>query len=134
NASAAIGPFIRLFDDSFGLDDVRNESVALRVSGDDGFVMDAVSHMQQISRDPADLAAQASGAHHQYPDGFVLYLGTMFAPTIDRGEPGRGFTHELGDIVTISSSKLGSLVGRVTHSEKAEPWTFGIGALMGNLS
>jgi len=134
NASAAIGPFVRLFDDAFGLDDVRRESVSLRVTGDDGFVLDASSHMEQISRDPADLAAQAAGRHHQYPDGFVLYLGTMFAPTGDRDEPGRGFTHHLGDIVTIASPRLGSLVGRVTHSEDAPPWRFGIRDLMGNLA
>jgi len=134
NASAAVGPFIRLFDDGFSLDDVRHETVALRVTGDDGFSMEASSHMEQISRDPADLAAQAAGRHHQYPDGFVLYLGTMFAPTDDRDEPGRGFTHHVGDVVTIASSKLGSLVGRVTHSEDAAPWTFGIRALMANLA
>ncbi|HLS92396.1 MAG TPA: fumarylacetoacetate hydrolase family protein [Microbacterium sp.] len=134
NASAAVGPFIRLFDESFTLDDVRRETVTLRVTGDDGFAMDASSHMEQISRDPADLAAQAAGDHHQYPDGFVLYLGTMFAPTDDRDEIGRGFTHHVGDIVTISSPKLGALVGRVTHSENARPWTFGIGALMKNLA
>jgi fumarylacetoacetate (FAA) hydrolase family protein len=96
--------------------------------------MEASSHMERISRDPADLAAQAAGRHHQYPDGFVLYLGTMFAPTDDRDEPGRGFTHHVGDVVTISSPRLGSLVGRVAHSEEARPWTFGIGALMTNLA
>jgi fumarylacetoacetate (FAA) hydrolase family protein len=134
NASAAVGPFIRLFDESFTLDDVRHETVTLRVAGDDGFAMEASSHMERISRDPADLAAQAAGRHHQYPDGFVLYLGTMFAPTDDRDEPGRGFTHHVGDVVTISSPRLGSLVGRVAHSEEARPWTFGIGALMTNLA
>ena len=134
NASAAVGPFIRLFDESFDLDDIRRETVTLRVTGDDGFSMDASSHMEQISRDPADLANQASGTHHQYPDGFVLYLGTMFAPTDDRDEAGRGFTHHAGDIVTIASPKLGSLVGRVKNSEDISPWTFGIGALMANLS
>ena len=134
NASASVGPLLRLFDEEFSLDDVRRETVSLSVSGDDGFAMSAESHMQQISRDPADLAAQASGAHHQYPDGFVLYLGTMFAPTDDRGEAGRGFTHHVGDVVTIASPRLGSLVNRVRHAESIAPWTFGIADLMGNLA
>lgn len=123
-----------MFDEGFSLDDVRRETVSLSVSGEDGFAMSAESHMQQISRDPADLAAQASGAHHQYPDGFVLYLGTMFAPTDDRGEAGRGFTHHVGDVVTIASSRLGSLVNRVQHAESIAPWSFGIADLMTNLA
>ncbi|WP_341946510.1 fumarylacetoacetate hydrolase family protein [Microbacterium sp. LWH11-1.2] len=134
NASASVGPFIRLFDDRFGLDDVRSETVTLSVDGDDGFRMEASSHMAQISRDPADLARQASGAHHAYPDGFVLYLGTMFAPTDDRDEPGHGFTHHVGDVVRIASPRLGALVNRVQHSEELAPWSFGIGALMANLA
>lgn len=134
NASASVGPLIRLFDDGFGLDDVRQETVTLSVDGDDGFRMEASSHMAQISRDPADLARQASGAHHAYPDGFVLYLGTMFAPTDDRDEVGHGFTHHLGDVVRIASPHLGALVNRVQHSEQLAPWSFGIGALMTNLA
>lgn len=134
NASAAVGPLIRLFDDRFGLDDVRTETVTLAVDGADGFHMEAESHMQQISRDPADLVRQAAGAHHSYPDGFVLYLGTMFAPTDDRDEPGHGFTHHLGDVVRISSPRLGTLVNRVQHSEDLPPWSFGIGALLANLA
>ncbi|MDQ0644021.1 fumarylacetoacetate hydrolase family protein [Microbacterium murale] len=134
NASAAVGPFIRLFDDGFTLDDIRTETVTLAVEGADGFRMQASSHMEQISRDPADLARQASGAHHAYPDGFVLYLGTMFAPTEDRDEAGHGFTHHVGDVVRISSPALGSLVNRVQHSEELTPWEFGIGALIKNLA
>lgn len=134
NASASVGPLLRLFDEGFSLDDVRRETVSLSVTGEDGFAMSAESHMQQISRDPADLAAQATGAHHQYPDGFVLYLGTMFAPTDDRGEAGRGFTHHVGDVVTIASSRLGSLVNRVQHAESIAPWSFGIADLMTNLA
>ena len=134
NASASVGPLIRLFDAGFGLDDVRQETVTLAVDGDDGFRMEASSHMAQISRDPADLAHQASGAHHAYPDGFVLYLGTMFAPTDDRDEPGHGFTHHVGDVVRIASPRLGALVNRVQHSEELAPWSFGIGALMTNLA
>ncbi|WP_194421408.1 fumarylacetoacetate hydrolase family protein [Microbacterium abyssi] len=134
NASASVGPLIRLFDDRFDLDDVRTETVTLAVDGADGFRMAATSHMEQISRDPADLARQASGAHHAYPDGFVLYLGTMFAPTEDRDEAGHGFTHHVGDVVRISSQKLGTLVNRVQHSEDLAPWDFGIGALMTNLA
>ncbi|KJQ53268.1 fumarylacetoacetate hydrolase family protein [Microbacterium sp. SA39] len=134
NASASVGPLIRLFDDGFSLDDVRQETVTLSVDGDDGFCMEASSHMAQISRDPADLVRQASGTHHAYPDGFVLYLGTMFAPTDDRGEAGHGFTHHLGDVVRIASPHLGALVNRVQHSEELAPWSFGIGALMTNLA
>ncbi|WP_105565803.1 fumarylacetoacetate hydrolase family protein [Microbacterium halophytorum] len=134
NASASIGPFLRLFDGAFSLDDVRTETVSLIVEGEDGFRMSAESHMSRISRDPVDLARQAAGRHHQYPDGFVLYLGTMFAPTDDRGEPGRGFTHREGDVVTISSPRLGALVNRVRHSEDVAPWTFGIADLMANLA
>ena len=134
NASASVGPFIRLFDASFTMDDLRAETVTLSVSGDDGFEMTASSHMTQISRDPADLAAQAIGPFHQYPDGLVLYLGTMFAPIDDRDDPGRGFTHHLGDVVRISSPHLGTLVNRVHRSEDVAPWEFGIGALFANLA
>ncbi|WP_147915598.1 fumarylacetoacetate hydrolase family protein [Ruania zhangjianzhongii] len=134
NASASLGPFLRLFDDRFDLADVREATVQLTVTGADGFAMSASSHMDQISRDPADLVQQAIGRHHAYPDGFVLYLGTMFAPVEDRDEPGHGFTHHLGDVVRISSPRLGALVNRVQHSESLEPWSFGISALITSLA
>lgn len=138
NASCAIGPFIRLFDADLGgdftLDSVRDMTVTLRIEGDDGFVLDASSDMRQISRDPADLVAQLIGPQHGYPDGAVLMLGTMFAPIVDRDAAGKGFTHRLGDVVRISSPALGTLVGRVQHSEVCEPWTFGAGGLMRNLA
>ena len=134
NASAAIGPFIRLFDQDWSLDDVRRAELTLRVEGADGFVMDGRSSMARISRDPADLVAQARGRHHQYPDGFMLYLGTLFAPTQDRDAPGQGFTHHPGDLVTISEPGLGALVNRVTLSTEAREWVFGAGALMRNLA
>lgn len=134
NASCALGPFIRLFDESFGLDDVRAAEVTLRVEGEDGFTLDEVSSMREISRDPTDLAAQTIGANHQYPDGFVLFTGTMFAPAADRDAPGMGFTHHLGDRVAISTPKLGTLWNRVGRSDQVPPWTFGIAALMQNLS
>lgn len=134
NASASVGPFIRLFDERFDLDDVRAETVSLHVAGEDGFVLDARSPMAQISRDPADLVRQTVGAHHSYPDGFVLYLGTMFAPTDDRDGQGHGFTHHVGDVVRIASPRLGALVNRVQHSESLAPWDFGIGALIANLA
>ena len=134
NASAAIGPFIRLFDQSFGMDDVRQAEVRLEVIGADGFVMDGSSNMALISRDPEDLVRQAAGANHQYPDGFALYLGTMFAPVDDRGAPGLGFTHKVGDRVRVSSPKLGVLENIVTTSDKAPPWVFGVSALMRNLA
>lgn len=133
NASSAIGPFIRLFDDGFGLDDVRNETVHLHVAGTDGFEMRGVNTMSSISRDPTELVGQTIAAH-QYPDGFMLFLGTLFAPIDDRDEPGGGFTHKLGDIVTIQSARLGTLQNCVTHCETAAPWKFGVRALVNNLS
>jgi fumarylacetoacetate (FAA) hydrolase family protein len=132
--SCAIGPFLRLFDASFGLDDVRRAEIALTVAGDDGFVLEGKSSMRMISRDPADLAAQAIGRQNQYPDGFVLFLGTMFAPTKDRGAAGSGFTHKIGDMVTIKTPTLGALVNRVQTSDTVPPWTFGTLALMRNLA
>ena len=134
NASAALGPFIRLFGHGFSLDDVRQTTVTLTVAGEDGFRLDGSSAMSKISRDPADLMAAAIGKHHQYPDGVVLYLGTMFAPVEDRGEKGQGFTHKVGDIVTVASPKLGRLSNRVRHTDEAEPWTYGTAALMRNLA
>jgi fumarylacetoacetate (FAA) hydrolase family protein len=134
NASAAIGPFVRLFDSTFALDDVRRAEVRLTVDGDDGFRLDGSSAMARISRDPADLVAQMIGPHHQYPDGAVLYLGTMFAPVKDRDAPGAGFTHHVGDVVTIASEKLGALVNVVTTCDRAPPWHFGTAALMRNLA
>ncbi len=133
NASCSIGPFIRLFDDGFTLDDVRASEVTLKIEGEDGYVLDGHSSMREISRDPADLVVQAMSEHH-YPDGFVLFLGTLFAPTKDRDEPGRGFTHKMGDVVSISNPKLGSLVNRVTTSRDAPAWTLGISGLMNNLA
>ncbi|NHK27308.1 fumarylacetoacetate hydrolase family protein [Parvularcula flava] len=133
NASCAIGPFIRLFDDGFSLDDVRQMDITLEIEGPEGFTLSGVNSMGQISRDPADIAAQAMSEHH-YPDGFALFLGTMFAPTDDRDGPGQGFTHHMGDVVSISSERLGRLVNRVTTSKEAPAWEFGIRALMGNLA
>ena len=134
NASCAIGPFIRLFDSTFSIDDVRQCVVSLEVQGLNGFVMRGESSMSHISRDPLDLVRQTMGAHHQYPDGFMLFLGTMFAPTQDRGAAGSGFTHHKGDVVRISSPLLGSLVNTVNTSEDIAPWTFGLQALFSNLS
>ena len=133
NASCAIGPFIRLFDDGFTMDDVRSAVIELTIEGEDGFVLNGRSLMSEISRDPEDLVAQALSEHH-YPDGFALFLGTLFAPTDDRDEPGRGFTHKVGDVVRISAPKLGALVNRVTTSRDAKPWEFGVRALMQNLA
>ncbi|RMT76429.1 Fumarylacetoacetate hydrolase protein [Pseudomonas viridiflava] len=133
NASCAIGPFIRLFDEHFGLEDVRNCVIDLQVHGSDGYRLNGASSMNQISRDPLDLVAQTLNANHQYPDGLVLFLGTLFAPTEDRDHPGAGFTHKQGDQVTISSRSLGSLHNQVTFSDIATPWTFGISALFSNL-
>ena len=134
NASAALGPFVRLFDRSFGIGHVRRMKVQLKVTGEDGFVMDGRSDMAAISRDVEDLAKQAIGPHHQYPDGLVLYCGTLFAPIQDRDAPGQGFTHKVGDIVTIASDELGALTNRVRLSTECAPWTDGIRALMASLT
>ncbi len=134
NASCSIGPFIRLFDAGFALDDVRACELALDVFGEDGFHLAGRSSMKKISRDPADLAAQALNENHQYPDGFVLFQGTMFAPVKDRDAPGAGFTHHLGDRVVIATDRLGALQNIVTTSDKAPPWTFGVGELFRNLA
>lgn len=134
NASSAIGPMIRLFDASFGIDDVRKAELSLTVSGEDGFEMQGHSSMKEISRDPEDLVRQTIGRHHQYPDGFMLYLGTLFAPTQDRDTPGSGFTHKLGDRVTIACPALGALKNTVRLSTECPEWTFGISHLMRNLA
>jgi fumarylacetoacetate (FAA) hydrolase family protein len=134
NASASLGPFIRLFDEQFSIDDVRSAELTLRVEGSDGFVMDGYSSMARISRDPLDLAAQLIGPHHQYPDGAMLFLGTLFAPVQDRDAPGSGFTHKLEDMVTIHSAKLGTLRNRMRHCDQCPPWTFSASHLMRNLA
>jgi fumarylacetoacetate (FAA) hydrolase family protein len=135
NGSCAIGPFVRLFDgEHFTLDTVRSATVSLRIAGaSDGFVLEGVSRMQEISRDPLELVRQACGPHHQYPDGFMLFLGTMFSPIQDRGAAGAGFTHHLGDVVTIASPALGALVNTVQRSDAIPPWTYGVGALLKHL-
>jgi fumarylacetoacetate (FAA) hydrolase family protein len=133
NASCSIGPFIRLLDDGFTLDDVRRAVIALEVVADDGYRLDGSSSMAKISRDPLDLARQAM-SEHQYPDGMALFLGTLFAPTQDRDVANQGFTHKVGDTVRISSARLGTLENRVTTCKAAPPWTFGLDALMRNLA
>ena len=134
NASTAIGPFIRFFDGKFTLDTVRRIEVSLRVEGEDGFTLAGRSSMSEIARDPQDLVRQMLGRHHQYPDGAVLFLGTMFAPVEDRGAKGQGFTHRKGDVTTIAAPELGALANRMTLSTEAAPWEFGTGALMRNLA
>ncbi|NAZ87990.1 fumarylacetoacetate hydrolase family protein [Kineococcus indalonis] len=134
NASCAIGPVLRLFDDGYGLDDVRRTEVSLRVEGPEGYVLEASSSLAEISRDPLDLVAHAWGRHHQYPDGFALFTGTMFAPTDDRYRAGEGFTHARGDVVSVSAPRLGTLVNTVTSAEEAPPWEFGVTALLRNLA
>jgi fumarylacetoacetate (FAA) hydrolase family protein len=134
NGSCAIGPLIRIFDEHFTLDDVRRCELALRVEGTDGFIMEGTSSLSKISRDPLDLVTQTIGPTHQYPDGFMLFLGTMFAPTQDRRGPGLGFTHELGDLVTVSSPRLGTLANRVNSSDRVAPWIYGVSALMRDLA
>ena len=134
NASCAIGPFIRLFDENYSIDNVRTTDLSMTVNGPEGFVMQGSSSLSQISRDPLDLAEQAIGAYHQYPDGLVLFLGTMFAPTQDRHGPGQGFTHVVGDTVAISTPQLGTLFNRVTTSDQAPPWIYGVRALMQDLA
>jgi fumarylacetoacetate (FAA) hydrolase family protein len=134
NASAAVGPFIRFFDGAFTLDTVRRIEVRLAVDGLDGFRLTGQSSMSEIARDPADLVAEMLNRTHQYPDGAVLFLGTMFAPTKDRDAPGMGFTHHDGDLVTIHAAELGSLTNRMTMADRAAPWTYGVADLMRNLA
>ncbi|MGH8855176.1 MAG: fumarylacetoacetate hydrolase family protein [Telluria sp.] len=135
NGSCAIGPFIRLFDGGFTMDSLRQAEVSLLIEGaDDGFVLEGRSRMREISRDPLDLVAQTRGAHHQYPDGFMLFLGTMFSPIKDRDAAGAGFTHHQGDRVSISTPLLGALVNTVQRCDEIEPWTFGVRALFANLA
>jgi fumarylacetoacetate (FAA) hydrolase family protein len=134
NASCAIGPFIRMFDGDFTLNDVRKAVVRLEITGADNFRLEGSSSMDQISRDPEELVAQTIGKHHRYPDGFALFLGTMFAPIVDRGAQGLGFTHKLDDVVRVSSERLGVLENKVTTCDKAPPWSFGIAELMTNLA
>lgn len=134
NGSCAIGPFLRFFDGGFGLDDIRRTTVTLTVEGKDGFRLEGASSIARISRDPADLVREMVGPHHHYPDGAVLFLGTMFAPVEDRDAPGQGFTHKGGDVVTIAAPLLGRLVNRMAASDACEAWAFGAGALMRNLA
>ncbi|TDH34468.1 fumarylacetoacetate hydrolase [Pseudohoeflea suaedae] len=134
NASCSMGPMIRLFDETYGMDDVRKAELDLAVSGTDGYKLEGHSNMGKISRDPTDLVKQTHGRHHQYPDGFMLFLGTLFAPTQDRDGEGKGFTHHVGDVVTITNAELGALSNTVELSTKCPEWTFGTGALMRNLA
>lgn len=134
NASCAIGPMIRLFDEKYSLDNIKRAELTLIVRGEDGFLLNGASNMNQISRYPESLVAQAAGDHHQYPDGFFLFLGTLFAPTQDRGAKGEGFTHKLGDVVEISEPHLGTLRNTVRLSTECPPWTFGTASLMRNLA
>lgn len=134
NASCAIGPFIRLFDGNFTIEDVKKSQISLLVEGEDGFTMTGVSPMEAISRTPENLASQLLNRNHQYPDGAVFFLGTMFAPVKDRRGAGQGFTHEIGDRVEIATPLLGRLVNWVDRSNACPEWTFGTRALMQNLA
>ncbi|MDG2512193.1 fumarylacetoacetate hydrolase family protein [Sphingobium yanoikuyae] len=133
NASCSLGPLVRLFDGDFTINDVRNAEVGLTIEGPEGYMLEGTSRMDQISRDPLELVRQTL-SEHQYPDGFALFLGTLFAPVQDRDEEGRGFTHKVGDIVAISTPRLGKLINPVVTSKDAAPWTFGLTALMTNLA
>ena len=134
NASCALGPFIRFFDDGFGLDQVRSMELRLSVDGPEGYRLEGASSMRKISRDPADLVEQMINPNHQYPDGAVLFLGTLFAPVEDRDVPGQGFTHKIGDIVSVSAPELGTLTNRIRHSCDCAPWTYGASHLMRHLA
>ena len=134
NASASLGPFIRLFDGEFTIETVKNADISLNVTGEDGFVLEGSSNMAEISRSPESLVESAYGRHHQYPDGFVLYCGTMFAPVKDRGGAGKGFTHKPGDIVSVSTPSLGKLTNRVRMSTECPQWTYGTSHLMRDLA
>ncbi len=134
NASAAVGPFVRIFDESYSLDDARTETIGLTVRGRDGYVLHGTNNVSRLSRPFEELVGAAHGTHHQYPDGFVLFTGTLFAPAEDRDEPGKGFTHQHGDVVEISSPRLGTLINTVAPTEDLQPWTYGIGRLVDYVS
>ena len=134
NASCSIGPFIRVFDESYTLEDIKSAHISLKVEGKEGYILNGSSSMSEISRDPEDLVSQTIGRHHQYPDGFMLFLGTLFAPTEDRDVVGEGFTHKIGDKVTISEPNLGELINFVNLSTVCPQWEFGIASLIKNLS
>jgi fumarylacetoacetate (FAA) hydrolase family protein len=134
NASAALGPMIRLFDEAFTLEDVRQAEITLTISGRDGFTLEERGAVGSISRDPTEIVGQMIGAHHQYPDGAVLYLGTPFSPSKDRGAAGMGFTHHQGDVVRVSSPRLGTLMNEVDRTDECPPWVFGTGALFASLT
>jgi fumarylacetoacetate (FAA) hydrolase family protein len=134
NASCSIGPFIRIFDETYSIDDMKSAHISLKVEGEDGYILNGSSSMSEISRDPEDLVRQTIGRHHQYPDGFLLFLGTLFAPTEDRDVVGEGFTHKVGDKVTISEPNLGELINYVNLSTACPQWSFGIAAMIKNLS
>jgi len=133
NASCALGPFIRLFDNNFNLDNIRNSEIEVIINGLDGFKHEEIYSMKEISRDPEDLVNQCSSRSHNYPDGLMLFLGTMFTPVMDREQPGKGFTHKIGDIVTVHTKEIGSLSNRINYSHLCEPWNFGSSALLKNL-
>jgi fumarylacetoacetate (FAA) hydrolase family protein len=134
NASCSIGPFIRIFDESYTLNDMKSAHISIKVEGKDDYVLNGSSFMSEISRDPEDLVSQTIGRHHQYPDGFMLFLGTLFAPTEDRDVVGEGFTHKIGDKVTISEPNLGELINYVNLSTACPQWDFGIASMIKNLS
>ena len=134
NASAALGPMIRLFDEAFTLEDMRQAEITLTIRGRDGFTLEERGAVGSISRDPTEIVGQMIGAHHQYPDGAVLYLGTPFSPSKDRGAAGMGFTHHEGDVVRVSSPRLGALVNEVDRTDECPPWVFGTGALFASLT
>ena len=134
NGSCSIGPWIRLFDDAFGLDDLLATSVRLAIRGEDGFELEGENRLVEISRDPRDLVHQAGGPSHAYPDGYALFLGTMFVPTVDRDAAGGGFTHRVGDVVVIENPFLGRLVNVVGPAEAIPRWSFGVRHLWRNLA
>jgi fumarylacetoacetate (FAA) hydrolase family protein len=133
NASCSIGPFIRVFDENYTLRNVKKAVVSLTIEGLDSYILEAQSHMSKISRDPEDMVKQVINSHHQYPDGLMLFLGTMFTPIDDRDEPGQGFTHKTGDVVRISSPEIGTLINFVDYTDNVPPWDFGVYDLMKNL-
>jgi fumarylacetoacetate (FAA) hydrolase family protein len=134
NASCALGPFIRFFDQTFSIEDVKSMDITLEVEHEDGFQLKGASNMRKISRSPESLAKATLNKHHQYPDGFVLFCGTVFAPTQDRGEKGQGFTHKHGDSVSVANPLIGALINTVRSTDQCPPWEFGTSHLMRNLA
>jgi len=134
NATCAVGPFIRLFDQTFSLPNVQGMNLTYAFEGADDAVFTDTGSMDQIGRGLITLARQVVNEHHGYPDGVALFTGCMFKAPSSRGASDTPFTHQVGDVVIIKASPLGTLINRVNTTDKVRPWSFGMSDLMANLA